>query len=67
MSKPYIEVTIDLATAETKVEAHGFKGKACVEGTAEILAALGKSAKRTLKSDYHQREAVSVPRMKAGR
>jgi len=67
MSKPYIEVTIDLNTAVTTVEAHGFKGKSCVEGTAEILAALGKSEQRKLKSDYHQREAVNASRLKAGR
>lgn len=67
MSKPYIDVVIDLATGEASVEAHGFKGKSCVEGTAEILAALGKSTKRKLKSDYHQREAVNTTRLKAGR
>lgn len=67
MSKPYIDVTIDLTTGATSVEAHGFKGKSCVEGTAEILAALGKTSTRKLKSDFHQREAVNVPRLKAGR
>jgi hypothetical protein len=44
----------------SKVEAFGFSGKACVDATRAIEAAIGKSSQRTDKKEMHVKAVRTV-------
>lgn len=43
-------------TGEVKIDAVGFKGKACTQATNAIEIALGKTTAKTIKPEYNQIE-----------
>ena len=53
-----ITVTVGV-DGQTTVEAHGFKGKGCVDATQEIERALGTPGPRQKKKEYEQAAVIS--------
>jgi hypothetical protein len=49
MTKEFVEVTIDMDTGDSSVEAFGYKDGKCRTATEEIEKALGKVKTRTVK------------------
>ena len=48
-----IELTID-AEGNVKIEAHGYKGRGCLEATKAIEEAIGIAGKRTQKAEIYE-------------
>lgn len=58
------QVIIDIGPdGEVRIDAVGFKGKACEKATAAFEEALGKVSKRTKKSEWYQSTASTVKQM----
>jgi len=59
MAKGTISFIIDTDGSVT-FETHGMKGKKCTEITKQLEEAIGIVEKKTLKSDYYQKDDVHI-------
>lgn len=55
-----IEVIISPDGSSVTIEAHEFKGSACLEKTQELISSLGRVVDSGTTPDYYAHEAVSV-------
>jgi len=60
MNKEFVEVTIDLETGESSVEAFGYKDGKCRVATSDLEKALGKVTARKVKNQECATEKVKV-------
>ena len=54
MAEEIVDVVIH-PDGRVEIKVQGVKGKTCTEITAEVEAALGGAAERTLTTEYHQK------------
>lgn len=60
MTKEFVEVTIDMDTGESSVQAFGFKDGKCRVATGDIEKALGKVKSRVVKDQECEETKVKV-------